>query len=110
MNKTELIKKISDQTGITKNIAKITLDATLHSISQSLNKGEAIKLIGFGAFRVTNRKARICHNPRTRERFAVPPRTGVKFKASCHLIDHINSASQPIDKTPQGNQDARVTS
>ena len=56
MNKTDLIDAIAAQAGLTKKDAKAALEATLDAISDSLKKGDAVQLIGFGTFKVNARK------------------------------------------------------
>ncbi|WP_392561305.1 HU family DNA-binding protein [Orbus sturtevantii] len=65
MNKTELVDAIAANANITKVAAKTALEATLSAISDSLQKGEAVQLVGFGTFKVNSRKARTGRNPKT---------------------------------------------
>lgn len=67
MNKTDLIDAIAAKTGVTKKVAKETLEATIETITKSLKKGNPVQLIGFGTFKVNHRKARTGRNPRTGE-------------------------------------------
>ena len=108
MNKVELIEKISHKTGITKNSARITLDATLHSIFQTLTKGEHIRIIGFGSFSLAKRKARICHHPKTGKQIEVPPKSGIRFKPSSRLINQINNCPPPRLSSDQRNNPSGV--
>jgi len=65
MNKTELVDAIAAKANITKVAAKTALEATLSAVSDSLQKGEAVQLVGFGTFKVNSRKARTGRNPKT---------------------------------------------
>ena len=58
MNKTDLIDAIASSAELNKKQAKAALEATLDAITGSLKKGEAVQLIGFGTFKVNERKAR----------------------------------------------------
>ncbi|MCX8650571.1 HU family DNA-binding protein [Gilliamella sp. B2776] len=65
MNKTELVDAIASKADITKVAAKTALEATLAAITESLKAGESVQLVGFGTFKVNDRKARIGRNPKT---------------------------------------------
>lgn len=65
MTKAELVDAIKDRTGLNKAQAKDALDAMLEVITDSLKKGEPVRLVGFGAFRPVDRAAGVARNPRT---------------------------------------------
>lgn len=65
MNKTELVDAIASKADITKVAAKTALEATLEAITESLKAGDSVQLVGFGTFKVNDRKARIGRNPKT---------------------------------------------
>lgn len=72
MNKTELLDAIVEKSGLTKKEAKAALEATLEAVTDSLKKGNAVQLIGFGTFKINERKARTGRNPRTGETIEIP--------------------------------------
>ena len=78
MNKTELVKKVSEKSGLTQ--------ATLETIKEALAAGEAVSLIGFGTFSVAERPARQGINPRTKETIEIAAKKVAKFKAGAGLI------------------------
>lgn len=90
MNKTELISAIASQAGITKAEAGRVIDATTTAITTSLNKGEAVTLIGFGTFKVNKRAARTGRNPRTGAELKVAARNAPAFTAGKALKDAVN--------------------
>lgn len=71
MNKTQLIDVIADKSGLNKSQARLALDSTLAAITESLKEGDAVQLVGFGTFKVTHRKARVGHNPRTKQEIKI---------------------------------------
>jgi DNA-binding protein HU-beta len=71
MNKSELIKAIAERAEITMADASKALDAMLGSIKDSLGKGEAVQLIGFGSFKVVERQARQGINPQTKQAMTI---------------------------------------
>lgn len=82
MNKKELIKQISQDSGLKKSeVAKI-LSAMPRSIAEALAKNEKVKISGFGTFSLSKRKARIGINPRTKEKINIHSSVSAHFKAS----------------------------
>lgn len=87
MNKTELVDAIAAKADITKVAAKTALDATLAAISDSLEKGDAVQLVGFGTFKVNDRKARTGRNPKTGKEIKIPATKVPAFVAGKGLKD-----------------------
>ena len=66
------------------------LDATIDNIHKALKKGERIGLVGFGAFSVTKRAARIGRNPQTGKEIKIAAKKVIKFKAGSDLSGSVN--------------------
>ncbi|WP_343089375.1 HU family DNA-binding protein, partial [Methanocalculus natronophilus] len=56
MNKTELVAKIAETSGLTKKDAEASLNATLNAVQDALVSGDKVVLTGFGTFEVRERK------------------------------------------------------
>jgi len=88
MNRSELIAAIAEKTGSTKVVAKQHVDALLDVVTEALQGGDSVALIGFGTFEVRERAARTGRNPSTGEALNVPAsrvpafKVGSAFKAS----------------------------
>ena len=67
MNKKQLVTKISSTLGQSKADAERTFDTITSIILDSLKNDEAVKIAGFGTYKVAKRKARVGRNPRTGE-------------------------------------------
>ena len=92
MNKKELVEEISVKTGLTKEKAKITIDAILETIKEELADGEKVQIVGFGAFQSKRMGGRIVTNPQNlSEKISVPARNKVSFKPSKSFRDFINN-------------------
>ena len=89
MNKTDLVAIVAAKTGLTKKDAERVVNATLETITQTLEKGEKVQLSGFGLFDVKQREARVGRNPRTKETIQIPATKQPVFKASKSLKDLI---------------------
>jgi len=58
------------------------IELILEEIKQELEKGNDVKITGFGKFQVRQKKARIGRNPRTGEEHIISPRKIVTWSAS----------------------------
>lgn len=85
MNKTELIAKIAEGSGLSKVDAKKALEATLEAITTALKADDKVALIGFGTFSTNERPERQGINPATKETITIPAKKVVKFKAGADL-------------------------
>ncbi|MBN8552716.1 MAG: HU family DNA-binding protein [Caulobacterales bacterium] len=65
MTKAELIAAMADGAGLSKEQAKKALDAFTDSVTDSLKRGDDVRLVGFGTFAAVTRKAGMARNPRT---------------------------------------------
>ena len=81
MNKSELVQKIADDTGITKVSAAAAVASFFEGITKSLKKGQPITFVGFGTFKTAQRKARTARNPQTGASIKIPKRRVVRFTA-----------------------------
>ncbi len=90
MNKTELIDKIAETSGLAKTDAKKALEATLAAIKDTLVAGDKIALVGFGTFSVNERPAREGINPHSKEKIQIAAKKVAKFKAGAELADALN--------------------
>ena len=79
MNKTELIAKVAENTGLTKKDATAAVAATFAAIEGALVKGDKVQLIGFGTFETRKSAARMGKNPQK-----------PAFKAGKALKDAVN--------------------
>ena len=90
MNKQELIGAVADMSGLGKGDASKAVEAVFDTISGSLKKGDEVRLVGFGTFSVSKRKASTGRNPRTGEPMTIKASSQPKFKAGKGLKDAVN--------------------
>jgi DNA-binding protein HU-beta len=89
MNKEDLVKLVSEKTGITKKAAEQAQKMVIEGMSSTLEKGESISLVGFGSFKVVDRAAREGRNPSTGQKMQIPASKAVKFTASKALKERV---------------------
>ena len=90
MNKPELIEKIADNAGISKKEAGKALDGFCQIIKESVKSNDSVRLIGFGTFSLTKKKARIGRNPHTGEEIKIPACNHPKFKPGKEFKEYLN--------------------
>ena len=98
MNKSELIDKIADGAGITKVQAGAALSSMLEAVSDALQDGDKVSLIGFGTWSVSDRAARTARNPLTGEKIKVKAKKVVKFKVGKGLQTRVNTKKRKRKK------------
>lgn len=88
-NKEDLVVKVSEETGMTKESAKKAVKATFDAIEGFLAEGEKVQLIGFGNFEVRNRAARTGRNPQTGAEITIAASKVPAFKPGKALKDAV---------------------
>ena len=89
MNKAELIAVVAEVAGLSKKDSEKAVNATFDAITAALEAGEKVSLVGFGAFDVKERAARMGRNPRTKEEVEIPASRVPQFKAGKALKDAV---------------------
>ncbi len=90
MNKQDLVSQVADSSGLSKSDASKAVESVFDTISSTLKSGGDVRLVGFGTFSVSQRKASTGRNPRTGEPMTIPASTQPKFKAGKALKDAVN--------------------
>ena len=90
MNKSDLIEKVSKQTGLAKSKTNDVINSVMESIQQSLSKGKKVTLVGFGTFDVAKRKARKGRNPKTGQVINIAAKKVARFRAGSTLAETVN--------------------
>jgi len=85
MNKQQLIDAIAKEANISKADAKRALEAFTGNVEKSLRRGEDVRLIGFGTFKVKKRKARTGINPQTKQAIKIKARKVPAFVPGSEL-------------------------
>lgn len=90
MNKNDLIAAVAGDSGISKADAGKAVDSVIDNITGSLKGGSEVRLVGFGTFSVSHRKATTGRNPQTGAAIQIPASNQPKFKAGKALKDAVN--------------------
>ena len=96
MNKRELSEKISKKYEITIKMAQDIVENVFDEIREDISKGNKVRIVGFGAFEVRRRAARIGRNPHTGQAMDLPETLTPAFSPGLQLLKSIKG--KPCDK------------
>ena len=89
MNKAELVSAVAEKTGMSKKDSEKAVNAAFDTITEALAAGDKVQLVGFGAFEVKARGARIGRNPKTKEEIEIPASRVASFKVGKALKEAV---------------------
>ncbi len=106
MTKKDIVRTISDETGLTQQQTKKIVQRTFDSIIETLVREGRIELRNFGVFEVKPRAARRARNPRTGDEVIVPEKHVVTFKPGKYMEARVQDAdlSGLGDSSPDSQQ------
>jgi len=90
MNKSELINKVAKDARLTRGEAGVAIEATIENIMRALRQGDDVRLVGFGTFTVSRRKAGEARNPQNGKTIRLPASKRARFKAGKLLKQAVN--------------------
>ncbi len=99
LTRAHLSEALYEAVGLSLNECGDLVDTVLREISDTLTKGEAVKISSFGSFSVRQKGERIGRNPRTGEEVPILARRVVVFRASNVLKSRVISA---LDNVGEG--------
>jgi integration host factor subunit alpha len=100
LTKAELAELLFEQVGLNKREAKDMVETFFDEIRDSLERGEAVKLSGFGNFQLRDKPQRPGRNPKTGEEIPITARRVVTFHASQKLKEMVEITGLPTVSHP----------
>ncbi len=91
MTKAELVERIYERIGFSRKEAVDMVELIFELIKETLERGEKIKISGFGNFVVREKRARRGRNPQTGEQLEITPRRVLTFRPSQTLKKTLNT-------------------
>ena len=91
LTRADLAEALVDKIGLPRNESQDMVEIILKEISDSLAKGEQVKLSSFGSFGIRSKGERIGRNPKTGQEVPITPRRVLVFKPSNIMKDTINA-------------------
>ncbi len=90
MNNKEFITKLAKRCNVTIAEATTNVDAFVNVMTDRLKENDQLNISGFGVLEVKMRKERLSVNPKTGQRFLVPPKVVPSFRPSNKLKEKFN--------------------
>ncbi len=94
MTKSDLIQQISKDAGISQSQAGKLVTEVFNQIAGALQKGDEVRITGFGTFRVTETKERTGRNPRTGQPLTIPASKRVTFAPGSGLSNQVRGEDE----------------
>jgi len=95
MTKAEIVKEISNQTGVEKAEVLKTVEAFMETIKDSLGDGKNVYLRGFGSFVVKKRAEKTARNISKNTSIIIPAHNIPSFKPSKTFINKVKQGNSP---------------
>jgi integration host factor subunit alpha len=95
VTRVELYDAVYGKVGLSRSESSGLVELVLKEISDTVARGEAVKLSSFGTFAVREKRQRMGRNPKTGVEAPISPRRVLVFKASAVMKQRIN-AGGPI--------------
>lgn len=99
VTRVELYDAVYRKVGLSRSESSALVELVLKEISDTVAKGEAVKLSSFGTFTVRKKGERIGRNPKTGVEVAISPRRVVVFKASAIMKQQINAGRSGVKQS-----------
>ena len=90
-NKKDVADMVAENLEISKKAAGEIVNTVIGAITELYVKDGEVKLVGFGTFTTSARKARTARNPKTGEPIDVPAKTAPKMNFAKALKDEIEA-------------------
>ena len=90
VTRVELYDAVYRKVGLSRSKSSALVELVLKEISDSVARGETVKLSSFGTFTVRQKGGRIGRNPKTGAEVPITPRNVVVFKASAIMKQQVN--------------------
>ena len=94
VTRADLSEVVYKTVGLSRNESAQIVESVLDEISNSLVRGEDVKLSSFGSFLVRQKNGRMGRNPKTGQEVPIAPRRVLSFRASHVLKDKINKMAR----------------
>jgi integration host factor subunit alpha len=105
MTKADIIEGVYEKVGFSKKESAEIVELVFDTVKETLERGDKIKISGFGNFQVRQKKARVGRNPQTGKEIEISARRVLTFRPSQVLKSALN-AGDPSEILPEGvNED-----
>ncbi|MBC6980839.1 integration host factor subunit alpha [Caulobacter sp. 17J80-11] len=93
LTRADLCEAVHEEVGLSRHECSQLVERTLDLVAEALERGETVKLSGFGVFQVRDKRARMGRNPKTGEPAAIDPRRVISFRASQIMKSRVDGSN-----------------
>lgn len=105
MTKADIIESVYERVGFSKKESAELVELTFDTVKETLERGDKVKISGFGTFQPRYKWARPGRNPQSGEPIEISARRVVKFVPSQVLKADLNDGFLPADDTGSDDDD-----
>ncbi|WP_224246058.1 integration host factor subunit alpha [Hyalangium gracile] len=95
MTKADIIEGVYEKVGFSKKESAEIVELVFDTLKETLERGDKIKISGFGNFQVRQKKARVGRNPQTGKEIEISARRVLTFRPSQVLKSALNGEAPP---------------
>jgi integration host factor subunit alpha len=96
VTRAQLSEAVYQEVGLSRNESADLVEAVIREISDSLVRGNSVKISSFGSFLLRKKGGRMGRNPKTGEEVPIEPRRVLVFRPSHVLKERINRAMTSV--------------
>jgi integration host factor subunit alpha len=97
MTKADIIEGVYEKVGFSKKESAEIVELVFDTVKETLERGDKIKISGFGNFQVRHKKTRMGRNPQSGQPIQIPARRVLTFRPSQVLKSALNGGQLPDD-------------
>jgi integration host factor subunit alpha len=97
MTKADIIEGVYEKVGFSKKESAEIVELVFDTVKETLERGDKIKISGFGNFQVRHKKTRMGRNPQSGQPIQIPARRVLTFRPSQVLKSALNGGQLPED-------------
>src|SRR5687767_10389423 len=105
MTKADIIEGVYEKVGFSKKESAEIVELVFDTVKETLERGDKIKISGFGNFQVRQKKARVGRNPQTGKEIEISARRVLTFRPSQVLKSALNGGEAPDDGEKSAEED-----
>jgi len=95
MTKADIIEGVYEKVGFSKKESAEIVELVFDTVKETLERGDKIKISGFGNFQVRHKNARVGRNPQTGREIEISARRVLTFRPSQVLKSALNGSLAP---------------
>jgi integration host factor subunit alpha len=89
LTRADLAELLNRKVGLSRSDSSVLVEQILQQVSDALNKGENVKISGFGTFVLRDKRERVGRNPKTGIEVPITPRRVLTFRPSQAMRERV---------------------